>query len=250
MSWTDVTVNKSALISQMGLALSDISSLDNDCLLVNVPKIQLNNRLEFSSLSTKSRKSNRAHQEIQYLAPDQVIALVKNHITSPCMITNRLLYMLFTGCRIENSIFSASGKVRSHEFIESVHSIKKVHSEFEACQIPSSDCYHCVVQESKTHQKERFYLHPKIYSIYLELNRTTSTLAINTQTQHVNKYIVQRINPSFTSHVIRKTLANLVLAPSRNTGAWRSSTTMKRHYVNMTTRISDLMQFVCDQTSF
>ena len=250
MAITKVTVNKSALISQMGLALTDLASLSSDSLLVTTPKIQLQNRIEFASLSTKSKKSNRAHKEIQYLSHDQVLSLVNSHLTSPSIVSHRLIYMLFTGCRIENSIFNASCKSRTHQLIKSVHSLKKLHSEYEACSIPSSDCYHCIVQESKTHQKERFYVHPKILPTYEVLSSQQPFLAINTITQHVNKYLSTTINPSYTSHVVRKTLANLVIAPSRNTGAWRSQGTMERHYVNLTTRISDLMQYVCSETKF
>jgi len=245
-----VTVDKGKLIQQTSIFLSDLANLSAESLLTPQIKINLGARPDFFGISTKSRtKKAKSAKEVLYLSPHHVVNLVNLHIAQNSDITKRLMFQLCTGCRFENSIFFSSGNKHRFEFRESPHSMNKLHQADKPCEFICLECYHVLTVETKTNLREKLYIHPYIFNIAKELMAMKTSKAINTMNQETNRFVSQNLNPEFSSHTVRKTLTNLSLA-SRNTGRWRSETTIANSYLHFTTRISDLLLFIEERTRF
>ena len=252
-SWlksSTVTVDKGKLIQQTSIMLSDLANLSAPSLLTPTVKINLGSRPDFLGISTKSRsKKAKKAKEVMYLSPHHVVNLVNLHLEQNSDITSRLLFQLCTGCRFENSIFYSSGRQHRYDFSLSPHSKVGMHRAEQVCEFICLECYHVLTVETKTNLKEKLYIHPYIFNLTRKLMAIKTGRAINTLNQETNKFVAEFLNPEFSSHTVRKTLTNLSLS-SRNTGRWRSETTISNSYLHFTTRISDLMEFIKTRTKF
>ena len=124
-----------------------------------------------------------------------------------------------------------------------------LHPCFQKSEFICLECYHVLTVETKTNLKEKLYIHPYIFNLTKKLMAIKTGRAVNTLNQETNKFVAEFLNPEFSSHTVRKTLTNLSLS-SRNTGRWRSETTISNSYLHFTTRISDLMEFIKTRTKF
>ena len=250
---TEIFVDKYKIMQQLSLALSDLANLSKQSLLVQDVKISLLNNPEFAVLSTKKSSKKTGTKDLKFLSPEHVIKLLNMYVENPHVVVSRLVFQLFTGSRFENSIFHSTdrGEVPV-EFILSQHAQQNIHEPGKACVYECIECFHTLIMESKVCKKERFYIHPKIYELTRFLMEYKSDVSLNTSNQRANKWLKENINSEFNSHAVRKTLTNLTLGTSdnRNTGRWRSTSTMTKHYLSFTTRISDLASFASKFSSF
>ena len=236
---------KNTLITHLSEALTQITNMDYD---LTKPKtiIQLRDRPDFKSLlKPKPKKQSFEQREVLYLSPDHIVRLLQIHMLTPTINSHRCIFLLFTGARFENSLLDR----KPHCLTLSPHATRRLHSPHEACKIETFECFNILSIETKTNQNAKLYIHPAIYNSYLFLKNEKIQLSDNRILQTTNQFLSQNINPSFSSHSLRRTLPNLTFNDTnRNTGIWKSNAI--NSYISFTTRISELVHFANQQTKY
>ena len=236
--------DKRKIITHLSMALTHIQFKNS--VLHQPIEIKLHNRPEFLSLFLDKPKVLKSVDK-KFLSPDEIIFLVQAHDKHPNRHLCRAMFQLFLSCRIENTFFS---KNRPHKFKASKHSSQNIHSNKVSCSAfnnpESIDCFSYLTSKSKTSSSSSFPVHPCVFSCYTNINSPLPHTE-NWELRLYNSFLTSFFNRTVNSHHIRKTLSNFcpnLIDSSRNLGLWRSSSTMKKHYISDTSLISDLFSFV------